>query len=73
MWSINDVLLQIIRVGDFVICVEPNIEQNWRKFLTSLETTADTRVLYNSFFDSIRFGRQLFRLFFSCHKEVSDS
>ena len=45
MWSINDVLLQIIRVGDFVICVEPNIEQNWRKFLTSLEATADTRVL----------------------------
>ena len=93
MWSINDVLLQIIRVGDFVICVEPNIEQNWRKFLTSLETTADTRVLflhpawfwfwyksilksprmYNTFFESIRFGRQLFHLFFSCHKEVSDS
>ena len=46
MWSINDVLLQIIRVGDFVICVEPNIEQNWRKLLTSLETTADTRVLF---------------------------
>ena len=46
MWSINDVLLQIIRLGDFIICVEPNIKQNWRKFLTSLETTADTRVLF---------------------------
>ena len=84
---------KLLQVGDFIICVEPNIEQNWRKFLTSLETTADTRVLflhpawfwfwykfilkpprmYNSFFESIRFGRQLFHFFFSCHKEVSDS
>ena len=28
MWSINDVLLKVIRVGDFTICVKPNIVQN---------------------------------------------
>ena len=28
MWSINDILLQIIQVGDFIICVKPNIVQN---------------------------------------------
>ena len=28
MWSINDVLLHVIRVGDFIICVKPNIVQN---------------------------------------------
>ena len=28
MWSINDVLLQVIRVGDFIICAKPNIAQN---------------------------------------------
>ena len=28
MWSINYVLLQVKRVGDFIICVKPNIVQN---------------------------------------------
>ena len=45
MWSINNVLLQFIRVGDFTICVKPNTVQNWGQFLTSLETVADTKVL----------------------------
>ena len=45
MWSISDVLLQVIRFGDFIICVKPNIVQNLRLFLLSLETAADTTVL----------------------------
>ena len=28
MWSINDVLLQVTRVRDFIIYVKPNIVQN---------------------------------------------
>ena len=24
MWSVNDVILQVIRVGDLIICVKPN-------------------------------------------------
>ena len=46
MWSINDVLLHVIWVGDFIICIKPNIEAKWRYFFTSLETVVDTRVLF---------------------------
>ena len=28
MWSINDVLLQVIRVGDFIFCVKSKVVQN---------------------------------------------
>ena len=49
MWPINDVLLQVIRVGDFIICVKPSIIQklNTVQFNTveSVEIIAETRVL----------------------------
>ena len=30
MWPINDVLIQVSRVGGFIICVKPNIVDNRR-------------------------------------------
>ena len=32
MWSINDVLLQIIRLGAFIICVVPKLSKTGENF-----------------------------------------
>ena len=54
MWSINDVLLHVMRVEDFIICVKPNIVFN--KFMLK------SMRMYNYFLRVSSLAKPLFRV-----------